>query len=130
MNALEIVTGLEKYQRAFDGAASDLEIERNRCERDQTARDYARLAEMVKRIGMTSVVSLLADVAEEQRDDKPGVNDWSTAMEVLAKAAEAVDLKYEESDGRPCDADMDASRAAIRAGRGTRGDYERMRRVG
>lgn len=129
MNA-PIVTGLEKYQTAFDGAASDLRDDQNRCKRDQTERDYARLSVMVERIGMANVTALLAQVAEETAMEHPETPDWLTAHRALEVAAAAVDLPYAEADAGPCDADKEASRAAIKAGRGTRGDYERMRGFG
>lgn len=127
-SAVENFETFARYFESLPGILTDLKAHNDRAARDQTERDYAQLWELVDRLGLCNVVTLLANVAEEQRDEHPDAPDWQTATDVLVEAAEAVDLKYEESERDPRPVAVQDAEDRIQHRCGSSHDYELVRR--
>ena len=110
------------------GAADDLKASNDAAAKDQEARDREALAAMLKRYGACNTVTMLSDACYDLHADTD-IADWNAAGTLLGDAANAVNLTYAEPAAGPTDAQVAKASAAIRAGRGTPGDYAAMREV-
>lgn len=115
---------LPELARFLGRAIDTLKAANDAAAKERESRDRAALLAMLRRYGACNTVSMLSDACYDIHSDTD-IEDWNTAGTLLGDAANAVNLKY-DADG--CDnSKLDAARAAIKAGRGTPGDYAVMR---